>query len=275
MEADNRPLTGFFSDGLMCLVGCHRFLKKRKQKKRNSGAADHANRVIATRFSTRSQMPANLFWTIFASLPPTPAHAIPTSSPLLTPRLHALPTAFTHSLLPSTCWVVLTTWFLTRSKNGPLPVIILSITSHQNAERRRKTKFLFHKFACADKTCLWTRCSFHTLSNLSSVRGHLIVSFRHGSQRGRQQLLPFTSSVLERGKQTGQLLQPYKACCIKTTRAYTVWLMSGEYIYWPSYFTRNCYQHTVHKPYSWFTEFILFGLAFAWYAWSVPSCHKA
>lgn len=36
----------------------------------------------------------------------------------------------------------------------------------------------------ADKTRLWTRRSFRTLRNLSSVRRHMIGWFRHGSQRG-------------------------------------------------------------------------------------------
>ena len=50
---------------------------------------------------------------------------------------------------------------------------------------KKEEKGLYiHKFNSADKTRLRTPCSFHTLRNLSSVQRHLIVSFRHGSQRG-------------------------------------------------------------------------------------------
>lgn len=50
--------------------------------------------------------------------------------------------------------------------------------------RKGESSLCINKSKSADKTRLWTRRGFHTLRNLSSVRRHLIVSFRHGSQRG-------------------------------------------------------------------------------------------
>lgn len=150
---------------------------------KNRGTAEHANRVIVAGFQMGGRSPPALSGKKKKknSLRPLP-RSVPTSSPPLTIHhpLHqpAFPISFAKDVQSYFNQLI------SKQNNQHIPSSSPLPNNPASIWRKGERSFSINKSKSADKTRLWTRRGFHTLRNLSSVRRHLIVSFRHGSQRG-------------------------------------------------------------------------------------------
>lgn len=192
--------------------------------KKSRGQAEHANRVIVAGFQRRPGSP----------LAPLISHCTHLSPSNLALQQRPSPLG-----LPRACRVILTSWFPNRTTNTPPPAPFCLITSQQY---EGKESLYWQLQECRQNTSVNTAQLSHIKKSVLGPEA--FDSFISAWIPEGPKCSCFHSARLfwrERGRQGGLSWQPYKVCCLKTSRVQRLRLQKKNRttFCWPPLFTLN------------------------------------